>query len=116
MFPDILRSLPISRFPFAENVLVALPPIRAVYEVRSVVDALTTVSLFSFSLKEKLAFDARVSAAVVYKTVFVPPNVESPVPPDATGRSLPRVSVPLVSNAMSGAVDVAEVAADEVAK
>ena len=62
------------------------------------------------------AIDASVSAAVVYRSVLVPPKVETPVPPEATGRSLPKVSVPFVSNAMSGTVEVAKVDAEEVAK
>ena len=37
-------------------------------------------------VKTKFAFEASVSAAVVYNTVFVPPKVVRPVPPFATAR------------------------------
>ena len=62
------------------------------------------------------AMDESVSAEVVYRSEFVPPNVFSPVPPDATGTGLPKVGVPLVSNERKATDEVAPVAAEEVAK
>jgi hypothetical protein len=62
------------------------------------------------------AIDDSVSAAVVYKSELVPPNVVTPVPPEPTGSALPRVTTPFVSIASAARVDVANVAADEVAR
>jgi hypothetical protein len=61
------------------------------------------------------AIEESVSAVVVYKRVLVPPKVETPVPPEATPSGLPRVTLPFVSMASAARVEVAEVAADEVA-
>jgi hypothetical protein len=62
------------------------------------------------------AMDESVSADVVYKRVLMPPKVETPVPPEMTGIALPKVGVPLVSNERNAFDEVAEVAAEEVAK
>lgn len=60
------------------------------------------------------AIDESVSAAVVYKSVLVPPKVETPVPPEDTASGLPSVRLPFVSIESAALVEVANVDGDDV--
>ena len=53
---------------------------------------------------DRVEVDDMVSAEDVKRTVFVPPNVETPVPPFATERSVERVRAPDTSRAVPGFV------------